>query len=337
MMKTVVCMQPGQMVMSTAPKPTPQPGEVLIKIKRIGICGTDIHAFAGNQPYFQYPRVLGHELAGIIESVGQGVSLTPGKAAYIIPYMECGTCIACRHGKTNCCTNMQVIGVHLDGGMCEYLAVPEDHVVVAENLTLDQLALVECLAIGAHAVRRANVQAGATVLAVGAGPIGMGIMQFAKVQGARVIALDMNQERLQFCQDSLGVDEVIHAGDDVKARLEHLTNGDYPQIVIDATGNPKAMMAGFEWVAHGGSYVFVSIVKADISFSDPEFHKRELTLLGSRNATPEDFRHVVNCLQKGSVAASPMITHRGDFNQLTELLPVWSAPNSGVIKAVVEL
>lgn len=336
-MKTVVCMQPGQIVVRNAPKPEPGPGEVLVKIKRIGICGTDIHAFAGNQPYFQYPRVLGHELAGIIESVGQGVSLVPGKAAYIIPYMECGNCIACRHGKTNCCTNMQVIGVHLDGGMCEYIAVPEDHVVVAESLTLDQLALVECLAIGAHAVRRANVQAGATVLVVGAGPIGMGIMQFAKVQGARVIALDVNQERLQFCRDSLGVDEIIVAGADIKAQLERLTNGDYPQIVIDATGNPKAMMDGFEWVAHGGSYVFVSIVKADITFSDPEFHKRELTLLGSRNATPEDFRHVVNCLQNGSVTASPMITHRGNFDQLTDLLPVWSAPSSGVIKAVVEL
>ncbi len=337
MMKTIVCMQPGQLEMRTAKIPELKSGQVLIKIKRIGVCGTDIHAFSGNQPFFEYPRILGHELAGIVESVGHGVSIEPGSTAYIIPYLECGTCIACRHGKPNCCANMQVLGVHINGGMCEYITVPEDHVVVAENLTLDQLALVECLAIGAHAVRLANIKAGATLLTVGAGPIGMGIMQFAKVQGARVIALDMNPTRLQFCKTSLGVDETINAFEDVESRLTLLTDGDYPQVVVDATGNPKAMMAGFQWVAHGGTYVFVSVVDADISFSDPEFHKRELKLLGSRNATREDFKHVVSCLQKGIVTASPMITHRGHFTQLIDLFPVWSAPNSGVIKAVVEL
>nr|WP_067294347.1 zinc-binding alcohol dehydrogenase family protein [Marinobacterium profundum] len=336
-MKAVVCLEPGLMEARTVEKPVPGKGEVLIRVKRVGVCGTDIHAFSGSQPYFQYPRVLGHELAGVIEAVGEDADFPLGVEAYVIPYLECGNCVACRQGKTNCCTRMQVMGVHLDGGMCEYLVVPADHVIKAPGLELDQLALVECLAIGAHAVRRADVQPGSTVLVVGAGPIGMGIMQFAKARGARVLVIDTNAERLGFCKDSLGVDAVIEAGDGARAQLESLTDGDYPHTVFDATGNPKAMMAGFDWIAHGGSYVLVSVVKADITFSDPEFHKRELSLLGSRNATREDFERVVSCLLDGSVQASAMITHRGHLSQLAELFPLWVQPSSGVIKAVVEV
>lgn len=338
-MKQVTCKNPGEMVFDeTAEKPSPGASEVLVAIKRVGLCGTDIHAYAGNQPYFQYPRVLGHELAGVVESVGSEVTtIKPGAPVCVIPYIECGNCTACRQGRTNCCKNMSVLGVHKDGGMCEYLPVPESHVISAEGLDLDQLALVECMAIGAHAVRRADVQPGATALVVGAGPIGMGIVQFAKARGARVIVVDSNPDRLKFCQENLGAAVVISADEDVASELDTLTNGDFPNVVFDATGNPKAMMAGFNWTAHAGTYVLVSIVKADITFSDPEFHKRELSLLSSRNATREDFEHVVRNLQEGVVLSTEMVTHRCALDELPEAMPKWIQPTSGMIKAIVEV
>jgi len=318
-------------------RPQDQAGQVVVKIKRIGVCGTDIHAFGGNQPFFQYPRVLGHELSGVIDSIGEGVDLEIGQEVYIVPYMSCGQCIACRNEKTNCCSNIQVLGVHVDGGMCEYLQVPAEYVVKTDGIPLDQLAVVECLAIGAHAVRRAEIKANTDVLVVGAGPIGMGIAQFAKEKGARVIVMDMNQERLDFCKNTLKVDDVVLAGEGATDSLAELTNNEFVLTVFDATGNPKAMEAGFRWVAHGGRYVLVSVVKSDISFSDPEFHKREMTLMGSRNATHEDFAHVVACLRSGSVMAESMITHRGSLLDLPSLLPEWSKSENGVIKALIEV
>ncbi|TGG93410.1 zinc-binding alcohol dehydrogenase family protein [Natronospirillum operosum] len=337
-MKRVVCKRPGEMALETAEKPSPGKSEVLVGIKRIGLCGTDIHAYSGNQPYFKYPRVLGHELAGVVESVGEGVTaVEPGTTVYVMPYIECGECIACRKGRTNCCTNMSVLGVHKDGGMCEYLSVPQSHVIKAEGLDLDQLALVECMAIGAHAVRRADVQPGTTVAVVGAGPIGMGIVQFAKARGARVIVVDMNQDRLKFCQKTLGAAATIPGDSDVAAELDKLTNGDFPEVVFEATGNPKAMMAGFKWTAHAGKYVLVSVVNADITFNDPEFHKRELSLLGSRNATTEDFEHVVRCLQDGVILSTEMVTHRCNLDELPQTMPGWIQPTSGIIKAIVEV
>jgi 2-desacetyl-2-hydroxyethyl bacteriochlorophyllide A dehydrogenase len=336
-MKSVVCVEPGILEIQDTLKPKNKPGQVVVKIKRIGICGTDIHAFKGNQPFFEYPRVLGHELAGVIDSVGDDVTLNVGKSVYIIPYMACKACIACRRGRTNCCTNMKVLGVHLDGGMCEYIQVPQEYVVVAEDLKLEQLAVVECLAIGAHAVKRGQIEADTNVLVVGTGPIGMGILQFAKEAGARVLVMDVNEERLTFCKDQLGADEIIVAGAGAAEQLAALTNNEFAVTVFDATGNPSAMEAGFSWVAHGGNYVFVSVVKADINFNDPEFHKREMTLLGSRNATREDFEHVINCLSTDRVKVDSMITHRGALSDLPDLIHDWCLPDSGVIKAVVEV
>lgn len=337
-MKQVICNKPGEMALEIADKPSPSPTEVLVGIKRVGLCGTDIHAYSGSQPYFQYPRVLGHELAGVVESVGSEVSsIQAGTTVYVTPYIECGQCVACRQGRPNCCVSISVLGVHKDGGMCEYLPVPESHVISADGLDLDQLALVECMAVGAHAVRRSDVQSGSTVLVVGAGPIGMGIVQFARARGAEVFVVDTNAERLTFCKETLGATEVISAQDNVAAELERLTDGDYPNVVFDATGNPEAMMAGFNWTAHAGTYVLVSVVNADITFSDPEFHKRELSLLGSRNATREDFEHVVRSLQDGSVLATNMVTHRCGLDELPQAMVQWTQPNSGIIKAIVEV
>lgn len=336
-MKAIVCTEPGKLVYQEQEIPEPKAGEIRVKIKNIGICGTDIHAYGGNQPFFSYPRVLGHELSGTIEKLGEGVDAKIGAAAYVIPYLHCDDCVACRRGRTNCCTDIQVIGVHKDGGMCEYLCVPESNVVIADGLSFDQLAVVECLAIGAHAVRRASVDQFDSVMVLGAGPIGLGAAQFAKETGAKTFIADVSEHRLGFCEENYNFDGHIDCKGDVDAQLRDLTDGEYPTVIIDATGNPKAMESTIGWLAHGGRIVFVSVVKADISFNDPEFHKRETTLLGSRNATKEDFEHVVACMREGSVKASTMITHKTTFSDFSETFKEWVKPGSGVVKAVIEL
>jgi 2-desacetyl-2-hydroxyethyl bacteriochlorophyllide A dehydrogenase len=338
-MRTVVCQAPGTLSLESRPAPGCAPGEALLRIRRVGVCGTDIHAFAGNQPYFQYPRVLGHELAGEIVAVGDGVD--PGRVghnAYVIPYLHCGHCRACRQGRTNCCRRMQVIGVHRDGGMCDTLAVPADRLVASESLPLDQLALVECMAIGAHAVRRSALAEGELAVVAGAGPIGLGVAQLARERGARVVVVDTNPERLAFCRERLGImDTLDPAGQDVAATLEAMSDGELADAVFDATGNPDAMRRGFDLVGHAGRYVLVSIVKADIAFHDPDFHRKEMTLLSSRNATREDFDTVCRLMEAGRLPASAMITHRAELAELPGCMPGWCAPGSGVLKAIIEL
>lgn len=338
-MHTLVCTRPRRLELREAPMPSCGPGEALLRIRRVGICGTDIHAYGGNQPYFDYPRVLGHELAGEIVAVGEGArEELVGHSAYVIPYLHCGACRACRLGKTNCCQHMQVMGVHRDGGMAEYLAVPATRLVTSRRLHPEQLALVECLAIGAHAVRRGAVEAGELAVVVGAGPIGMGIVQIAKSRGARVLVVDTNARRLAFCRDVLGAEAVAHAVDeDVVARIGEFGAGALADVVFDATGNPAAMQRGFDFVGHGGRYVLVSVVKADIRFHDPDFHGKELTLLGSRNATGEDFETVTALMERGELHAEAMITHRGVLADVPRLMPEWCDPASGVIKAMITL
>lgn len=338
-MQVLVCKKPHHLELAHADKPECSPGHAVVRIRRIGICGTDIHAYGGNQPYFEYPRVLGHELAGEVVDVADDQSQhLLGKQVYVIPYLHCGECRACQQHKTNCCQNMQVIGVHQDGGMAEYLSVPNTHLVVSETLTIDQLALVECMAIGAHAVRRSALQADELAVIVGAGPIGMGVLQVAKSRGARTLMVDTNASRLDFCRDVLGADAVAnpqHA--DVADLIGQLNGGALADVVFDATGNPRAMEAGFDLAGHGGRYVLVSIVKADITFSDPDFHKKELTLIGSRNATREDFNDVVTLMENGGINAAAMITHRAPLADVPTQMPQWCDPANQVIKAMISI
>ena len=337
-MKTLVCAEPGKFEYSTAEIPQLRKGQAIIKIKRIGICGTDLHAFEGTQPYFSYPRILGHELAGELVAFDDAPGFEVGEAVSFIPYFHCGTCIACRKGKPNCCMNMQVCGVHVDGGMVEYLSVPSNSLIHGENLVFDELALVEPLAIGAHGVRRAAVKPGEFVLVIGAGPIGLGTMEFARIAGGKVIALDVNAERLMFCRNKLKVSHTINAFDaNVNEQLSELTNGDMPTVVIDATGNLKAINNAFQCMAHGARYVLIGLQKGNISFSHPEFHKREGTLMSSRNATRQDFEHVIASMKSGEVAPVIYITHRVLFDAVKDEFETWLNPANGVIKAMVEL
>ncbi|HLZ86653.1 MAG TPA: zinc-binding alcohol dehydrogenase family protein [Puia sp.] len=336
-MKTLICIQPGEFAYREADAPLARPGEAIIRIRRIGICGTDLHAFEGTQPYFEYPRILGHELSGDLVDFDQAPGFQPGEAVTIIPYFNCGHCIACRNGKPNCCTSIKVCGVHIDGGMVEYLSVPSSSLVHGKNLSLDQLALIEPLAIGAHAVRRAAIRPGEFVLVVGAGPIGLGTMESARIAGAEVIAMDINEDRLRFCREKLQILHTVNPTKDPVQQLQHITRGDMPTVVIDATGSRKAINDAFQYMAHGARYVLVGLQKGTIEFSHPEFHKREGTLMSSRNATREDFDAVMNAMEKGLIDPTTYITHRVNFDQLKSRFPGFLDPANGVIKAMVAL
>ena len=337
-MKSIICSKPFELNQIEVDKPAEKFDQALVRVRRIGICGTDLHAYEGKQPFFTYPRILGHELAGVIDSIGDNPDgLKSGDPVAILPYMECGECIACRMGKTNCCAELNVIGVHSDGGMQEWIRVPVDHLVKAEGLNLDETALVECLAIGSHAVRRAAIQPDEYVLVIGAGPIGLGTMQFAKAEGAKVIAMDLMDNRLSFCKRELGVDFTINAAGDAKSTLAEITGGDYPTVVMDATGNSRSMGNALNYLAHGGRLVYIGLFIGDFQLNDPEFHKREATLLSTRNATRVDFLHVIDLLKNGSVTAKPFVTHRADFTNLGDEIPKWIQPDNDVIKAIVDV
>jgi 2-desacetyl-2-hydroxyethyl bacteriochlorophyllide A dehydrogenase len=339
-MKTIRLEEPGRLVLGQSERPTsPGAGEALVQVHRIGVCGTDLHAFGGKQPFFSYPRILGHELGVEVLAVGEGVTLVKvGDRCSVEPYLNCQKCIACRRGKPNCCTDMRVLGVHVDGGMREQFLVPARKLHVSSKLTFEQLALVETLGIGAHAVERAQVDKGEFVLVIGAGPIGLAVMQFALEKGAQVIVLDIFEPRLEFCRQQLRVPFTINgAKENTAEALKAITQGDGPTAVFDATGNPKSMMAAFDYPAHGGRMVFVGLFQGEVTFNDPNFHRRELTLMGSRNALSQDFPRIIGLIESNRIDTSPWITHRASFEQVVAEFPRWTKPESGVIKAMIEV
>jgi 2-desacetyl-2-hydroxyethyl bacteriochlorophyllide A dehydrogenase len=336
-MKAVVCAQPGELGVQDWPLPEASEGMVIIKVQRVGLCGTDFHIYGGRQPYLEYPRIMGHELSGTVATADEGSGFKPGDPVIVNPYLPCQKCVACRQGKPNCCVDITVLGVHDHGGMCEYLAVPEVALYPAGSLTLDQGAMVEFLSVGAHGVRRGNVSAGQRVLVVGIGPIGLGAALVARLEGADVTVMDTNASRVEKAGETFGFDKAVQLSPVLRDQLAAYTHNEFYDVVIDATGNARAMEAGFDYVAHGGTYVLLSVVKDTISFSDPEFHKREMSLVGSRNATREDFEYVISKIESGDLPTEKLHTHSCDLIDLPEQLPKWGANPDEVIKAIAEV
>lgn len=340
-MKTLVLDEPGRFfLIDTAPPPVPGAGEAQVAIRRVGICGTDLHAYRGRQPFFAYPRILGHELGAEIVALGpdeNAQGLAVGDRVCVRPYLNCGVCGACRRGSTNCCSKLQVLGVHTDGGMRERINVPIDKLHRANDLSFDQLAIVEMLCIGSHAARRAAIVPGEFALVIGAGPIGLGTTQFAALDGARVIAMDVADSRLEQAAEQPGIEFVVDGRGDVLAQLQAITGaGDLPTTVFDATGNPASMMNSFGYVAQGGQLVFVGLVQGDISFNDPEFHRRETTLKSSRNATAQDFERVLTSLAQKTIQVDPWITHHATPEEMMKQFDSWTKPETGVVKAMLD-
>jgi 2-desacetyl-2-hydroxyethyl bacteriochlorophyllide A dehydrogenase len=336
-MKAILLEQPGQFRLIEQREPeAPGPGEALVRVRRVGICGTDLHAFRGDQPFISYPLILGHELGvEVIATHATESSLPAGTLCAVEPYFNCGHCPACLRGKTNCCLSLKTYGVHVDGGMREFVQIPIAKLHPSASLPLEQLALVEPLAIGAHAVRRAQLTADELVLVVGVGPIGLAVTQFALLDGARVIVMDTSEQRLAFCQSQWPELTCLHVRENAFSLLQKEVGDDLPIAVFDATGNPHSMQAAFSYVGHGGRLIFVGLFQGDVSFHDPEFHRRELTLLSSRNATSADFHRVIDDLESGRIHPEPWITHRTDLASALLAFPLWFHNNPTLIKGMV--
>jgi 2-desacetyl-2-hydroxyethyl bacteriochlorophyllide A dehydrogenase len=337
-MKAVICRSPGDLVVEARPAPsTPPPGWALVAVSHVGICGTDYHIFEGKHPFLAYPRIMGHEVSGTVIEAGEGVDLAVGEPVIINPYLACGKCIACRQGKPNCCVRIEVLGVHRDGAMCERILVPAQNLYPANGLSLADAAAVEFLAIGAHAVRRSLADPGARALVIGAGPIGLGTALFARIAGLEVTLLDMSAERLGFAASELGFATLDGSRQSATDLVREATNGEGFEVIFDATGNSQSVQSAFAHVAHGGTLVLVSVVKDNIVFSDPEFHKREMTLIGSRNALRADFDHVAASIRDGAVPLAKLVTHRTTLGDTPRDLARWAHEKSGLIKAVIQV
>ncbi len=317
----------------------PGAGEALVRVHRIGICGTDISGYLGKMPFFSYPRIPGHELGVEVLAIGAGVTnVQPGDRCSVEPYMNCGQCFPCRQGSTNCCENLKVIGVMMDGGMTEKILLPARKLHPANRLTSDQCALVETLAIGCHAVNRGHPVVGENVLVIGAGPIGLSVIEFAKLSGAKTIVMDLNEQRLEFVRKKMSVsDTILSNGDGSELEtLKAMTGGNLAQVVIDATGSNKSMSHALTCCGFTGRLVYVGITQAELTFPHaPVLHRRELTIMGSRNALPPDFTRIIKLIEDGKIDTRPWITHQANFDELIAVFPSWLKPETGVIKALV--
>ena len=331
-MRCGTCMAPGEFALTHRPRPESAPaGWVLIDILAVGLCGTDYHILQGKHPYLAYPRVIGHELSGRVVHDAEG--WRAGTPVIVNPYLACGECRACRHGKPNCCYAIEVLGVHRDGGLCARLAVPAGNLHPAGSLTPIEAAMVEFLAIGAHAVGRSRIAGGERVLVTGVGPIGLGTALFARLAGAEVHLMDLSERRLAGVRERFGFERTHVAGDAVLSG--ELADGF--DVVFDASGSARAIASGFPLLAHGSTFVLVSVVKDDITFADAEFHKREASIVGSRNALRADFERVVAALTGGTIDAGALLSETLSLDELPTRFPALAADREALIKAVVTL
>ncbi|KAA5545236.1 zinc-binding alcohol dehydrogenase family protein [Roseiconus nitratireducens] len=318
----------------------PGPGQALVRTHRMGVCGTDVSCYLGKFPFFDFPRIPGHELGVEVLSVGDGVtSVAPGDRCSVEPYMNCGHCYPCRRGATNCCQNLKVIGVMMDGGLCESFLVRADKLHRSTKLSFDQLALVETLAIGCHANDRAAPRPADHALIIGMGPIGLATLEFAKFTGARISVMDMNPERLDFVRRNYGIENTIQFSGDgsEKDAMREITGGDFYQTIVDATGNRHSMGGAIGYLASTGTLVYVGITTDAISFAHPTMHKPEASILASRNALPGDFTRIIQLIEMGMINTDPWITHRSDLDSVVNDFESYTKPETGVIKAVISV
>lgn len=338
-MKALLLEAPKQWKQIDIPAPEkPGPGEALVRVHRVGVCGTDISGYLGKMPFFSYPRIPGHELGVEVVEVGAGVAnVKAGDRCSVEPYINDPNSYSSRKGRPNCCEKLQVLGVHCDGGLRPHFILPARKLHVSTKLGFEQLALVETLAIGKHAVARSGLTADEACLVIGAGPIGLATLEFVKLSGAKTIMLDMNAARLDFCKNVMGVQHTLQPSEKLEQNLRDLTDGHLPEVVIDATGSAASMSNAFGLVAPGGRLVYVGITTDEVKFRHPIFHRPEGTLLCSRNALPHDFGEIIGLIETGKINTQPWITHRTSFEEVINIFPSYTKPETGVIKAVIDV
>jgi threonine dehydrogenase-like Zn-dependent dehydrogenase len=338
-MHAVFLEKPGQFIVRDVKNPrAPAQQEALVRVRKVGVCGTDLHAFHGRHPFVGYPRILGHELGAEVLEIGENNrGIQPGDRCAIEPYMNCGSCIACQRGKTNCCAVLKVLGIHVDGGMQERLVVPIRNLHKSNTLTFEELALVETLGIGAHAVRRADLQPDDTVAIIGLGPIGLATLQFATRHTQYVAGVDLARHRVAFAKSRYPGLLTVDGSEELSQHLRDVFQGDLPTVVFDCTGSGKSMMGAFQHVAHGGKLIFVGLVPGQIAFEDPLLHGRELTVMGSRNATAEDLETVIRLMEHRDIQVSSWVTHRASARVASNAFAEWMDPSSHIVKGVFDI
>lgn len=340
-MKTIRFDDPKVVSLIQTPEPpSPGPGEVQVCTHCMGVCGTDIGGYLGKFPFFSYPRIPGHELGVEVVAVGEGVrNVKVGDTCAVEPYMNCGSCFACRHGSSNCCVRLEVIGVMCDGGLRERFNIRADKLHVSGRLSFEQLALVETLAIGCHAVHRGAAKPGEATLVIGAGPIGLSVIEFARLRGARLAVMDLSQERLDFCKRVYGIDCGIVPRDDGSEldAVQAFTSGDGFPLVFDATGHPGSMVGALQYLAPTGRLVYVGITSQPLTFMQASLHKPEVTLLASRNALPNDFPFIIDLIEQGKIDTAPWITRRLPFDEVPTGFADLAVPHPDMIKTIINV
>ena len=318
----------------------PGPGQALVRTHRMGVCGTDVSCYLGKFPFFDFPRIPGHELGVEVLEVGEGVAnVAVGDRCSVEPYMNCGQCFACRRGAINCCANLKVIGVMMDGGLCDRFILKAAKLHPSTRLSMEQLALVETLAIGCHANNRGAPPDGEHALIIGLGPIGLATLEFARLTAAKISVMDMNEQRLEFVRRNYGIAHTIHfkADDSELLQMRKLTDGDMYSVVTDATGNKHSMSGALKYVAPTGTLVYVGITTEEVAFRHPVLHRPEATIKASRNALPPDFTRIIGLIEDGTINTDPWITHRTPFDDVISQFDSFTRPETGVIKAMIEL
>lgn len=337
-MKAIKITAPQAMEVVEIEKPAIKAGEVLVKINHVGFCGSDLNTFLGRNPMVNMPVIPGHEIGAVIEEVGAEVpsTLKPGMVVTINPYTNCEKCPSCRNRRVNACQYNETMGVQRDGAMCEYVAVPWNKIIPAEGISPRDCALIEPMSVGFHAVSRGQVTDIDTVMVIGCGMIGVGAIVRASLRGATVIAVDLDDEKLALAKQ-LGASYVINSKtEDVHARLQEITNGDGPDVVIEAVGSPVTYVTAVNEVAFTGRVVCIGYAKSEVAFQTKYFVQKELDIRGSRNALPEDFRAVIRYMKQGNCPVEKLISCVATPETALKTMEEWAAAPAKVFRVLVQ-
>lgn len=335
-MKALMIEAPGSAAVVDRPEPSAGRGEALVRVARAGLCGTDLSTFLGKNPLVTYPRVIGHEIAGIVVSAGQGATIREGTPVAISPYKNCGTCVACLRGRPNACRNNQTLGVQREGALTELVAVPIERLYTSASLDMDRLALVEPFSIGMHAVRRGRIAANDTVLVIGCGGVGAGAVAAASSRGARVLAVDLDNGKLQLAKAFGASDACDSANPRIAQWLADQTNGEGPDVVIEAVGSATTYRFAIDVVASCGRVVCLGWVKGDVAIEARHVVAKEMDILGARNATDE-FADVIALFESRAIDPLQVVTHRVTLDAAPAVLTEWARQPAAVGKVLVSV
>ena len=335
-MKAIVLDEPGRAVVWDVAEPRRGEEDVLLAVRKIGLCGSDLNTFRGRNPLVSYPRIPGHEIAATVVDAGRHAEWTAGTNVTLSPYAACGRCASCLRGRPNACRDNQTLGVQRDGALTEFISVPAGKLFRA-NLSLKELCLVEPLTVGFHAVGRGRVAAEDIVAVIGCGGVGLGAIAGAAFRGARVIGIDVDDGKLEIARKAGASHTINSKTRDLHAQLQELTDGHGPDVVIEAIGLPATYRAAVEEVAYAGRVVYIGWTKEQVLYETRPFVHKELDILGSRNAMPENFREVIQMLEAKRFPVDAAVTHTVPFEQTPEILEAWSREPERFSKIIVEV